>query len=112
MEAVEKIPKNFASIVETGPVEESSLQSSSLQTLQRVNANLHLAVSGSSFVQPLVQPTALPTSKEAVSKPAVSKPAVSNKSAGKPEHVGLGGKDGSFLSCLRVPGVSGYLIVC
>ncbi len=107
MEAVEKIPKNFASIVETGPVEESSLQSSSLQTLQRVNANLHLAVSGSSFVQPLVQPTALPTSKEAVSKPAVS-----NKSAGKPEHVGLGGKDGSFLSCLRVPGVSGYLIVC
>ena len=106
MESAEKIPKNFAPQVDTGPVRDRSLRDRSLrdrslrdssrETLQRVGANLHLAVSGASFAQPLV------------TKPAV---AIST-AAGKPEQVGLGGKDGSFLSCLRVPGVSGYLIVC
>lgn len=84
LESAEKIPKNFAAMVEGGTVENT----------QRRRAMSHSAG------------VAKPVLVKRVEKP------VSVRPTGAPEQVALGGKDGSFVSCLRVPGVSGYLIVC
>jgi len=67
-------------------VEGGSVETSKVETSQVRRAKSHLAV--------------------------VAEPPAAAKPAGVPEQVGLGGRDGNVLSCLRVPGVSGYLIVC
>ena len=86
MESVEKIPKSCASIAEDVSVETANRETANRETASRRRAKSHLAV--------------------------VTEPPAAAKPAGVPEQVGLGGRDGNFLSCLRVPGVSGYLIVC
>ncbi len=68
------------------PIVEGESVETSVETKDRRRAKSHLAV--------------------------VAEPPAAVKPAGVPDQVGLGGRDGSFLSCLRVPGMSGYLIVC
>lgn len=101
MKNVEKLPKNFASVVDDECIER-----------KHVNSVAQLDVGGSVAGSPTAEP-ALVTCSPVVSSPSIVRDVEEDgRSRAAPEQVALGGRDGKFLSCLKVPGVTGYLIAC
>ncbi len=110
----EKFPKNFASSVDEGCVlGDAGFEKTSQAHGPPEPLLVRVAASG-----PIVERTPHEAIPGQIAPGQIAPETESIKSDSRhrtneaPKQVAIGGRDGTVLSCLRVPGVAGYLIAC